>query len=122
MRHHAVQTPCSADGETSFVGYNQYVVLIMNLLIADFLQAVSFLFSFHWIRENAILAPTPSCFAQGFLLNVGDLSSGFFVMAIALHTFFTAVKGRRIAYNPFMFSIIGIWGFALVLSVVGPIS
>jgi len=93
----------------------------MNLLIADFLQAVSFLFSFYWIRIDAMLAPSTSCFAQGFLLNVGDLTSGFFVVAIALHTFHTAVKGRRIQYNIFLVTIVGIWTFGLVLSIIGPI-
>lgn len=103
-----------------FVGYNQYVVLIMNLLIADFLQAVSFLFSFHWIRKNAMLAPSTPCFAQGFLLNVGDLTSAFFVMAIALHTFYTAVKGRRLEHTTFLIVVIGIWVFGLTLSIIGP--
>lgn len=105
----------------TYVGYNQYVVLCMNLLIADFIQAVSFLFSFHWIRKDGIFAPSSACFAQGFLLNIGDLTSGFFVMAIAFHTFYTAVKGRRIGHFGFMMSVIGVWSFALVLSIIGPI-
>ena len=92
----------------------------MNLLIADFLQAVSFLFSFHWIRKDAMLAPSTPCFAQGFLLNVGDLTSAFFVMAIALHTFYTAVKGRRLEHTTFLSVVIGIWVFGLTLSIIGP--
>ena len=93
----------------------------MNLLIADFLQAVSFLVSFRWIHLNAMLAPSSGCFAQGFLLNIGDLTSGFFVMAIALHTFFTAVKGRRLGYHTFLFSIVFVWSLGLLLSIIGPI-
>ncbi|KAL1305384.1 hypothetical protein AAFC00_002277 [Neodothiora populina] len=106
----------------TFVGYNQYIVLIMNLLLADLIQAISFLVSFHWIRQDAMLAPSTACISQGFLLNIGDLSSGFFVMAIALHTFYTAVKGRRLEHNHFMWSVIATWGLALVLSIVGPIA
>lgn len=68
-----------------------------------------------------MLAPSTACFAQGFLLNVGDLTSGFFVMAIALHTFYTAVKGRRIEHNPFLATIVCIWAFALMLSMIGPL-
>ncbi|THW86162.1 hypothetical protein D6D18_07583 [Aureobasidium pullulans] len=105
----------------TFVGYNQYVVLCMNLLIADFIQAASFLFSFHWIKKNGIFAPSSACFAQGFLLNIGDLTSGFFVMAIAFHTFYTAVKGRRIGHVGFTISVVSVWSFALVLSIIGPI-
>ncbi|KAI4743258.1 hypothetical protein E4T50_06340 [Aureobasidium sp. EXF-12298] len=105
----------------TYVGYNQYVVLCMNLLIADFIQAVSFLFSFHWIRKDGIFAPTPACFAQGFLLNIGDLTSGFFVMAIAFHTFYTAVKGRRIGHIQFIVAVVSVWTFGLLLSIIGPI-
>ncbi|KAH0412990.1 hypothetical protein KCU90_g17178, partial [Aureobasidium melanogenum] len=105
----------------TYVGYNQYVVLCMNLLIADFIQAVSFLFSFHWIRKNGIFAPTSACFAQGFLLNIGDLTSGFFVMAIAFHTFYTAVKGRRIGHIQFIVAVVSVWTFGLLLSIIGPI-
>lgn len=93
----------------------------MNLLIADFIQAVSFLFSFHWIRKNGIFAPSSACFAQGFLLNIGDLTSGFFVMAIAFHTFYTAVKGRRIGHVHFIVAVVSVWTFALLLSIIGPI-
>jgi hypothetical protein len=105
----------------TYVGYNQYVLLCMNLLIADFLQAVSFLISFHWILKDGIFAPTSACFAQGFLLNIGDLASGFFVMAIAFHTFYTAVKGRRIGHVGFLTCVVLMWLLALALSIIGPI-
>jgi hypothetical protein len=90
-------------------------------LIADFIQAASFLFSFHWVKRDGIFAPSSACFAQGFLLNIGDLTSGFFVMAIAFHTFYTAVKGRRIGHVGFIASVVSIWTFALILSIIGPI-
>lgn len=105
----------------SQVFMNQYILLCMNLLIADFIQAVSFLFSFHWIKKNGIFAPSSACFVQGFLLNIGDLTSGFFVMAIAFHTFYTAVKGRRVGHVGFMISVAAVWSFALILSIIGPI-
>ncbi|CAD0110473.1 unnamed protein product [Aureobasidium uvarum] len=85
------------------------------------MQAASFLFSFHWIKRDGIFAPSSACFAQGFLLNIGDLTSGFFVMAIAFHTFYTAVKGRRIGHVGFIASVICVWTFALLLSIIGPI-
>ena len=34
----------------TFIGYNQYVVLVLNLLIADLQQSASFLISWHWFR------------------------------------------------------------------------
>ena len=93
----------------------------MNLLVADFLQALSFLVSFHWIRRDGMFAPTAACFAQGFLLNIGDLTSGFFVVVIALHTFYTAVKGRRLGFHTFLCGVVFVWSLGLLLSIIGPI-
>jgi hypothetical protein len=45
----------------TFIGYNQYVVLVLNLLLADFQQSAALVLSFHWIREDYILAPHPVC-------------------------------------------------------------
>ncbi|KAH9828104.1 Pfam:Git3 C [Teratosphaeria destructans] len=103
----------------SWIGYNQYVVLVLNLLLADLQQSSAFVISFHWIRINAILAPSQACFAQGWLLHSGDVASGFFVLAIALHTFYTAVYGQRIRSLHFALSIVGIWAFAYVLTGLG---
>ncbi|THV64910.1 hypothetical protein D6D19_10109 [Aureobasidium pullulans] len=105
----------------TFVGYNQYVALIINLLAADLLQGVAFMFSYHWVFTDGIVAPSVKCTSQGFLLNAGNLSSGYFVMAIALHTFYGAVKGRHL--KPIIFYPIlgGGWFFALFLSAMGPI-
>lgn len=49
---------------SSLQGYNQYVLLVLNLLIADLQQSASFLFSFHWIRVGGILAPSAPCFGE----------------------------------------------------------
>lgn len=52
---------------SSFLGYNQYVLLVLNLLIADLQQSAAFLFSFHWIRLGRIMAPTRPCFGKRLL-------------------------------------------------------
>ncbi|PSK46110.1 hypothetical protein B9Z65_5078 [Elsinoe australis] len=104
----------------SYLGYNQYLVLFINLLIADFQQALAFVFSFHWIRTNSILAPSAACFAQGWFLNVGDVSSGLFVLFIAAHTFYTTVVGRRLDYRVFLTLVLGTWFIALTLTWLGP--
>ncbi|KAL5119522.1 hypothetical protein ACEQ8H_002587 [Pleosporales sp. CAS-2024a] len=104
-----------------YVGYNQYVILIYNLLLADLQQSIAFIISVHWIRINAILAPTAPCFLQGWFLNIGDVASGLFVLAIAIHTWLGVVKGYKIPYVWFVVSVLGIWLFALVLTSMGPI-
>lgn len=103
----------------TFVGHNQYVVLVLNLLLADLQQSSSYLISFHWVRKNYILAPHPACFAQGWLLHAGDVGSAFFVLAIAVHTFYTAVYGMRIGTKPFAAAVVGIWIFTYFLTSVG---
>lgn len=104
-----------------YVGYNQYVILIYNLLLADLQQSIAFSISFHWLRVDAILAPTAPCFIQGWFLNIGDVASGLFVLAIAINTWLGVVKGYKMPYMWFVASILGIWFAALVLTALGPI-
>lgn len=103
-----------------YVGYNQYVILIYNLLLADLQQSIAFSISFHWLRIDAILAPTAPCFIQGWFLNLGDVASGFFVLAIAIHTWLGVVRGYKMPYKWFVVSILGIWFAATLLTVLGP--
>ena len=103
----------------TFLGYNQYVVLFINLIFADLCQASAFLVSFYWIRKDAILAPTVTCATQGFLLHFGDVASAFFVLSIAVHTFLTAVLSIRVSYPTFSIALWLIWLAALVLTVLG---
>jgi hypothetical protein len=103
-----------------YVGYNQYVILIYNLLLADLQQSIAFSISFHWLHIDAILAPTTPCFLQGWFLNIGDVASGFFVLAIAVHTWLGVVKGYKMPYTWFVVSILCIWFVALLLTAIGP--
>lgn len=75
--------------------------------------------SWHWFRLDQILAPSAACFAQGWLLHSGDVASGLFVLAIAVHTYYTAVYGRRVGYKTFAGIIIGIWIFVYFLTSIG---
>ena len=84
-----------------YPGYNQYLLLIFNLVLADFQQSIAFLISFHWIAQNSILAPTAACFIQGWLVQVGDVSSGIWVLAIAIHTWYSVARGRKVEHVRF---------------------
>ena len=103
------------------VKHNQPIVLCFNLLLADLFQAMSFLASFHWVVEGGILAPSGWCHVQGALLNIGDLSSGFFVSFIALHTAWTIVRGRSLSHRIFTIIICCIWAVAVILTTIGPL-
>ena len=101
-----------------YIGYNQYVVLIYNLALADFIQSVGFIVSLRWIYTNSLRADDPSCFIQGITLQIGDPMSGMFVLSIALHTFMQVTLGRQLGHRAFVASIVGLWMFGIVLAVI----
>ncbi|KAI9051946.1 hypothetical protein LZ554_004201 [Drepanopeziza brunnea f. sp. 'monogermtubi'] len=102
------------------IATNQTFVLIYNLLLADFQQALSFVISFHWLAQNKLVG-SPACFAQGWLVQIGDVASGLWVLAIAVHTFINIVGKRTIRYRTFVIAVVLVWMFSLFLTVIGPI-
>jgi hypothetical protein len=107
------------DHYKTFIGYNQYVLLFLNLVFADLFQALAFVISFFWLSKDAILAPTAACRAQGLMLHLGDVASAFFVLAIALHTYYTVVLSRRVPYRIFGGMVIMVWLIVIFLTVLG---
>ncbi|XXG98976.1 hypothetical protein Hte_005309 [Hypoxylon texense] len=105
----------------SAVGRNQSVVLIYQLILADFLQSLGFLISFHWVAERQIIGPNATCFTQGWLIQMGDVASAFFVLSIAIHTTYQVVMSRSLSYKTFTCCILGIWGLAVLLTSLAPI-
>jgi hypothetical protein len=103
------------------VGYNQYILLIYQLLLADLQQSLGFVFSIHWISQNKIVGPSAACFTQGWFIHIGDVSSGFFVLAIAFHTWISVVKGRKLPHGLFVAIILGIWCLAAFLTMLAPL-
>ena len=104
------------------IASNQIFVLIYNLLLADFQQALSFLFAFHWLAQNRLVGPTTACFAQGWLIQIGDISSGLWVLSIGVHTFVNLVLKKSIPMKIFIAWVVSLWMFCLVLTAVGPIT
>ncbi|KAI2783391.1 G protein-coupled glucose receptor regulating Gpa2-domain-containing protein [Daldinia loculata] len=104
----------------SAVGRNQSVVLIYQLILADFLQSLGFMISFHWVAERQIIGPNGTCFAQGWLIQLGDVASAFFVLSIAIHTTYQVIISKSLSYKSFMYSVLGIWGLSLLLTSLAP--
>lgn len=103
------------------ISSSQTFILIYNLLIADFQQALSFLLSFYWLSQNKLTGPSSTCFAQGWLIQIGDLSSGLWVLSIAVHTGITLIAQKSISQRQFLCAVLAIWAFALFLTALGPI-
>ncbi|KAI6087786.1 G protein-coupled glucose receptor regulating Gpa2-domain-containing protein [Hypoxylon rubiginosum] len=106
---------------SSAVNRNQSVVLIFQLILADFLQSLGFLISFHWAAERQIIGPNAACFTQGWLVQLGDVASAFFVLSIAIHTTYQVIMSRSLSHRNFILCILCTWGFALLLTSLAPI-
>jgi len=105
----------------TFIGRNQYIVLIYNLSFADLVQSFAFTISWHWYQKENIDSNSSWCFAQGFLINFGDVASAFFVLAIGLHTWYRVIRNREVSYR-FFLGLIGLtWCLASLLTVLAPI-
>ncbi|KAI5279054.1 hypothetical protein KEM54_004359, partial [Ascosphaera aggregata] len=102
--------------------HNQHIVLIYNLLLADLCSAIGFILSIKFVHENSMYAHDAACFAQGWMIQIGDPLSGLFVLAIALHTVLTVVTGRRLPHWVFVTVVVGLWVFVAVLALIPTIS
>ncbi|KAF9883976.1 hypothetical protein FE257_002417 [Aspergillus nanangensis] len=101
-----------------YIGYNQYIVLIYQLVLADLQQSLAFLICIKWIVEDRIEASSAACFLQGFWLQIGDPSSGLFVLAIAVHTFLLVAMGHKLSHRVFVTGVVGVWVFVVVLVII----
>lgn len=97
---------------------NQYMLLIFSLVLADFQCDLGFFLDVMWLHRNQIVAPSTSCIVQAWLVNIGDLGSGFFVFAIACHTFYNVVCGRKLGLTTLCYCIVGLWILAIILTIV----
>lgn len=101
-----------------YIGYNQYVILIYNLVLADLQQSLAFLICIKWIVEDKIEASSAACFLQGFWLQIGDPASGLFVLAIAFHTFLLVTMGHKLSHRVFVAGVVAVWVFVAVLVII----
>ncbi|KIW13223.1 hypothetical protein PV08_08410 [Exophiala spinifera] len=101
-------------------GANQFLILIYNLVLADIQQAMAFSLTSSYLAENKIeVENNTTCWANGWFVSTGDLASGVFIFAIALHTFFAVVKGRRPSSRVFYSCIAGCWIFIYTMAIIG---
>jgi len=52
--------------------YNQFVILIMNLLLADIQQSVAFLLNVQWVAHDGVDVKSLTCTAQGWFVSTGN--------------------------------------------------
>lgn len=101
--------------------HGQFVTLIVNLLVADLLQALSFVLELHWLIEGGIFAPNLKCEVQGFLLNLGDVSSGLFILCIAAFTSWVSWRGPTVRDRDLHIIVALVWIISIVVTIIGPL-
>jgi hypothetical protein len=100
-------------------GANQFLLLIYNLVLADIQQSMAFALTSVYLQQDKIEVGTTTCWANGWFVSTGDLASGVFIFAIALHTYFSLVKGRRVSSKLFFAGIACLWIFVYVMAIIG---
>jgi hypothetical protein len=98
---------------------NQFVILIFNLVLADVQQSIAFMLNVQWLRSNAVVVGTSTCWAQGWFVSTGDLSSGLFTLAIAIHSYADIVHDYRLNHRAFIAAIGSLWIFNYLLAIIG---
>jgi hypothetical protein len=102
---------------TSKTRRNQFLLLIFNLILADFQQSIAFMLNVEWLYKDSIQVGTSTCWAQGWFVSTGDLSSGLFTLAIALHSYADIVHDFRLSHRIFMSIVASLWIFNYLLAI-----
>lgn len=106
-------------GASSSIRINQFLILLFNLVFADIQQSVAFLLNVRWLADNAIVVGTNTCWAQGWFVSTGDLGSGIFTLAIALHALMDIVFDYRLSQRMFGIAIVFLWAFNYTCAIIG---
>jgi hypothetical protein len=119
-RHFAAENPKPQTSPTRKKAHpNQFLVLIYNLLLADIHQAASFLLNAVWVARDGIQVRTTTCWAQGWLVQTGDVAGSLFIAAIAVHTYLAVVWNYTPPQLAVYAAVVFLWGFNYLLIILG---
>ncbi|KAF2436691.1 hypothetical protein EJ08DRAFT_157131 [Tothia fuscella] len=97
-----------------------FLKIIIQILVADFIQSQGYFMSIHWLIENKIHCTTPLCSVQGFTINFGDTASALFVLYMSIQTLIHLKRLRVPSLTIENTVIASLWVLAAVLSFLGP--
>lgn len=98
---------------------NQFLLLLYNLLLADMHQAMAFMLNAVWVKNDAFIINSSTCWSQGFFVSNGDLSASLFIAAIAIHTHSVITRGYKPPQWVVNATCISIWVFTYGLALIG---
>ncbi|KAL0944715.1 uncharacterized protein CTRU02_202602 [Colletotrichum truncatum] len=90
---------------------NPFPILVYNLLLADMMEALAYGLSFYWVYADGIFAPSPVCWAQGWLGSTSNLAASLFLSVIAVNTFLTVGLGYKVPPWTVYTCIALLWAF-----------
>ncbi|WDK16418.1 integral membrane protein [Colletotrichum graminicola] len=99
-----------------------FPILVYNLLLADMMEAVAYALSIYWVANDGIIAPSPVCWAQGWLGSTSNLAASLFLTAISVSTFLTVGLGYKLAPWAVYATVIVLWVFDFGINGAGVIA
>lgn len=99
-------------------GPNSFLILIYNLLLGDINQSIAFTISIYWFKEGKVLDDA-ACWAQGWFITSGRLSTAVFIALLSLQTFSIIVLGRVPGKIVVYISITCLWTFTYLMTAAG---
>jgi hypothetical protein len=103
-----------------FSTVHQYILLIYNLILGDLIEAVGGVFSLYWLARDEIVSKSRPCNVQAWTFTIGTNATAFWVLAIALHTYFAVIHSRILSFARFCLVLAAIWIIIIFLAVIGP--
>ncbi|OHE95010.1 integral membrane protein [Colletotrichum orchidophilum] len=100
---------------------NPFPILIYNLLLADMMEAIAYALSIAWVSADGIFAPSPVCWAQGWLGSTSNLAASLFLAVISINTFLTVGLGYKPPPWTVYTSIVILWVFDFGINGAGAI-
>lgn len=100
---------------------NPFPILIYNLLLAEMQATLGYTLNIVWVARNGIFEGTWTCWAQGWLNNIGILTSSMFLTTISINTYLSIVHGIRLPQWGIHVWIAVCWISTLVLTSAGVI-
>lgn len=98
---------------------NPFPLLVYNLLFADMMEAMAYGLSIDWVVRDGIFAPSPTCWAQGWLGSTSNLATSLFLSATSVNTFLTIVLGYKMPRWGLYCLIGGLWTFVFLVNAAG---
>lgn len=99
---------------------NPLLLLIYNLLLSDIALSASYANGVVWLAIDGIIAPSPTCIAQGWIVSFGCLTTSGFLFAISIFSYLGIIRGYKATTRDVVIACTTVWSLSIILSSLGP--